>query len=172
MRFVLFLFLIGPLFCLDEAATVVRVIDGDTLVTSIGTVRLLYVDTPESHANAHGPALPAGLCATAFLTSLVPATTAVTISSPGDKQLRDRYGRLLAVVWLQLPDIAAPISLNASLIAAGWSPYWKKYGLAKGTLHDELQRAHDAAREQAFGAWTMSPSYMDEKSHETTAPRR
>lgn len=91
----------------EANATVVRIIDGDTLdVTTAGDrrerVRLIGIDTPEVAHEASGdrPANPAecfGDEATAFTGSLLPAGTAVRLER--DVVARDDYGRILAYVY-------------------------------------------------------------------------
>lgn len=80
--------------------TVVRVIDGDTLVAMIKgeetTVRLLNIDTPETKH----PDLPVqclGPEATEFLTERLPAGTPIELEY--DEERLDRYDRTLAGVY-------------------------------------------------------------------------
>ena len=102
MRFLLLL-LTFALPAVEVPASVHRVIDGDTIVTDQGTVRLRWIDTPESRGNRHGSAMPEGRQATAFLAGLMPAGTAVTLQHEGDALPTDRYGRLLALVLVATP---------------------------------------------------------------------
>lgn len=80
--------------------TVVRVVDGDTIVAMIKgeetTVRLLNIDTPETKH----PDLPVqclGPEATAFLTERLPAGTPIELEY--DEERLDRYDRTLAGVY-------------------------------------------------------------------------
>ena len=84
----------------DGRATVLRVIDGDTIVVRIaGTeehVRLLGIDTPETHkedtpVECYGPE------AADRLHALLPDGAVVRLVR--DVEARDRYGRLLAYVY-------------------------------------------------------------------------
>ena len=84
----------------DGRATVVRVIDGDTIVVRIGgreeNVRLLGIDTPETHkpdtpVECYGPE------AADRMAALLPDGTVVRLVR--DVDARDRYGRLLAYVY-------------------------------------------------------------------------
>lgn len=71
-----------------------RVIDGDTFVCRGGErVRLLLVDAPEMAVEPLGP------LARDFLVGLLPAGTEVSMEL--DVGERDRYGRLLAYVYLR-----------------------------------------------------------------------
>lgn len=73
------------------SARVVRWIDGDTVVTSQGTVRLIGMNTPE-----------VGKCgfaaATALARRVAPAGSHIVLGNPRSTQDRDRYGRLLRYV--------------------------------------------------------------------------
>ena len=95
-------------------ATIISVTDGDTVVVKIGTkkerVRLIGIDTPESHPNRRAYKQSAqsrqdvktivamGLRASDFTQSLLPPGTAVSLEY--DVEPRDRYGRALAYLWL------------------------------------------------------------------------
>ena len=79
---------------------VVEIIDGDTLVISVGgrraTTRLIGIDTPETKkpdtpVECYGPE------ATDFLRTLVPPATSILVRR--DIEGRDHYGRLLAYVF-------------------------------------------------------------------------
>jgi micrococcal nuclease len=81
-------------------ATVVRVVDGDTLVVDVDgagdeRVRLIGVDTPES-VKPDSPVECFGHEASAFTASLLPEGTRVRLER--DVEARDDYGRLLAYV--------------------------------------------------------------------------
>ena len=84
-------------------ATVLRVIDGDTIEVSMNgreeRVRLIGVDTPETVHPEIGVE-PFGPEASAFTKRHLPPGTQVRLEL--DVQQRDRYGRLLA--YLYLPD--------------------------------------------------------------------
>lgn len=89
----------APAMSEDGTATVVEVIDGDTIVVDLGpvgeTVRLLGVDTPETKhptepVECYGPE------ASDFTANLLPAGTRVRLER--DEEARDTFGRLLAYV--------------------------------------------------------------------------
>ena len=84
---------------LKQAARVVRVVDGDTVVVRLSNgarrdVRLLGIDTPE----VYGTTECGGPEASASLERIVPAGTRVTLYSDPSQDLSDRYGRLLRYV--------------------------------------------------------------------------
>lgn len=97
-----------------------RVIDGDTIVVSIDgrleTVRLIGVDTPETK---RGPAEPGGPEASEFTRKMVEGQR---VRLEYDKQLRGKYGRLLAYVYLEDGTF-----LNAEIIQQGYGRAYLKY---------------------------------------------
>jgi endonuclease YncB( thermonuclease family) len=97
-------------------ARVARVVDGDTFVATVGgrgeRVRVIGVDTPETVAPGR-PVEPYGRQASAFAERFL---AGATVLLAGDVEPRDRYGRLLAYVWL--PD---GTFWNALLAAEGYA---------------------------------------------------
>src|SRR5215210_1403714 len=83
-----------------DSGTVVRVIDGDTLVVSINngdhTIRLLNVDTPETK-DPNQPVECLGPQATQYLEEALPKGTQVRLEF--DIERHDKYGRTLAGVF-------------------------------------------------------------------------
>jgi hypothetical protein len=69
-------------------AEVVRWKDGDTLVTTRGTIRLIGVDTPESGHCGYGRA-------TRHANRIAPAGSRIRLFNPASVKDRDRYGRKL-----------------------------------------------------------------------------
>jgi len=109
-------------------ATVVRVVDGDTLVCLVDgkneKVRLIGIDCPESKDNrkhkedakrdcchTSDQLIDLGKEATAFTTSVAAAGKAVQLEI--DVQERDKYHRVLAYIW------ADGRLLNAELLREG-----------------------------------------------------
>lgn len=85
---------------LTPNATLVRVVDGDTIDADVaGTrerVRLIGIDTPETK-KPDTPVQCFGPEASSFTTSLLPEGTALRLER--DVEARDAYGRLLAYVY-------------------------------------------------------------------------
>ncbi len=112
-----------------EAATVERVVDGDTLLCDVGgteqRVRLIGIDTPESVHPDESRNTEEGKEASAHVKELLPAGTAVWLQTDAEDQ--DKYGRSLRYVWLEAPDDAGSEEeaeakmLNARLVADGWA---------------------------------------------------
>lgn len=107
------------------AAAVERVVDGDTAWFTLadGTrekVRFIGVDTPESTTQHE----PFGKEASAYTDSILTVGRGVDLEIDVDE--RDRYGRLLAYVWLSPPatgnvDEARTKMLNAMLVEQGYA---------------------------------------------------
>ena len=83
------------------AVKVQRVVDGDTFVATVRNrrerVRVIGVDTPES-VDPNRPDEPYGKEASDFAKHYLDGET---VRLAGDAEPRDRYGRLLAYVWLR-----------------------------------------------------------------------
>jgi len=107
----------------DPLATVVKVVDGDTIDVKLGRdelrVRLLNVDTPET-VDPDEPVQCLGPEATAFLKELLPAGTKVRLEYDDDRT--DRYDRVLAGVYLDEELVNASIAragLGAAVVVGG-----------------------------------------------------
>ena len=98
------------------AAKVQRVSDGDTFVATVKgrreRVRVIGVDTPESVA-PNRPDEPYGEEASDFAKHYLDGET---VRLAGDAEPRDRYGRMLAYVWLEDGTF-----WNALLVAEGYA---------------------------------------------------
>jgi micrococcal nuclease len=83
------------------AAKVQRVVDGDTFIATVRgrreRVRVIGVDTPES-VDPNRPDEPYGEEASNFAKHYL---NGATVRLAGDVEPRDRYGRMLAYVWLE-----------------------------------------------------------------------
>jgi endonuclease YncB( thermonuclease family) len=90
-------------------ARVVRWVDGDTVATTEGTVRLIGVNTPE-----------VGRCgadkATALARRLAPAGSRIRLGNPVSMDNRDKYGRLLRYVNRPNADVGLRL-IKAGAIA-------------------------------------------------------
>ena len=91
---------------------VTRVIDGDTFESSIGTIRLFGVDTPERGQRC-------SLEATERLGELLGSTARVQ----NGPRLVDRYGRLLRYVYTETGE-----SVEEILIKEGLGEAWTRDG--------------------------------------------
>ena len=129
---------------------VVRTVDGDTihvrLAGGVEKVRYIGIDTPEVHHPTRGEE-PGGRAASAVNRRLV-GDRAVRLEP--DVQTRDRYGRLLAYVWVQGPD-GVEVMVNAELVRLGYAAVLT---VPPNVRHAELFRKLAAeARAQHRGLW-------------------
>lgn len=131
-----------------DRATVVRVIDGDTVVLAIGggqeRVRLLGVNTPESVS----PTVPVqcyGHEASQALAHLLPAGTTVRVER--DTEARDRYHRLLLYLYRTDDELF----VNRWLVDQGYAttlPY-----APNTTFAADLEAARARAQATGAGLW-------------------
>ena len=121
-------------------ATVIRVIDGDTIEVRIGQgfpvrVRVIGYDSPERDA-------PFGDTATKFLKALIEGREVLLES---DVQALDRYGRRLYHVWLQ------PTLLSELMLLTGLG---RQMTIPPNVRHlDFLTKAQKQGREIGLGIW-------------------
>ncbi len=130
------------------AATIVRVVDGDTVVADLGagdeTVRLIGIDTPESVA-PHRPVECYGHEASARLAALLPPGTPVRLTR--DVEPRDRYDRLLA--YVERADDG--LFVNLAQVDAG---YAEAFPFPPNVAHrPQFDDAERQAREARLGLW-------------------
>ncbi len=100
--------------------TVSRLVDGDTIHVALAgrveKVRYIGVNTPEIHHPRKG-AEPGGREALEVNRRLVEGRV---VRLEPDVQQRDRYGRLLAYVWVSGPD-GREVMVNAELVRLGYA---------------------------------------------------
>lgn len=129
-------------------ATVVDIVDGDTLVADVGgrheRVRLLGIDTPESVA-PNRPVQCFGEEASQQLKALLPPGSDITLIR--DHEVRDRYDRLLAYVVRTSDDLF----VNLDLIAQGFAAVL----IYEPNVHYEavFRDAERAASQAGAGLW-------------------
>jgi micrococcal nuclease len=135
-------------------ATVVRIVDGDTIVVAIAgkeyKLRYIGMDTPET-VDPSSPVQWMGPQATAANEELVSGKTVVLEK---DVSETDQYGRLLRYVWLT--DGGAWTLVNLELVKLGVAsiatyPPDVKYV-------DLYQAAEDQARTEGVGLWGPEPT--------------
>jgi micrococcal nuclease len=135
------------------AATVVSVVDGDTLEVELGDstepVRLIGIDTPESVARDR-PNECYGQEASEQLAALIPAGSQVRLER--DLEARDRYGRLLAYVYRASDDMF----VNHDLVARGFAeamPY-----PPNTARESDFDAAQTVAQQGGAGLWSACGS--------------
>jgi len=133
-------------------ATVVSVVDGDTLVVRLAgadeRVRLIGIDTPETK-KPDTPVQCYGPEASARTAALLPPGTVVRLVR--DIEARDRYDRLLAYVY----RASDGLFVNLDLVVGG---YARPLRFEPNTAHaGEIAAAADAARRTPTGLWAACP---------------
>ena len=142
-----------PRFPVLGPVQVLHIVDGATLVldSNLGprTVRLLGIDTPEMSAG-----LP-GSVAKERLATLTPEGSQVWVEL--DIEIEDRYGRLLAYLYVPDPFGSWRIGgmratqVNLAMVEAGWADTMT---IAPNTAFADLYAtARDHARSAGLGQW-------------------
>ena len=138
-------------------AKVIRVIDGDTMEVLVGdeteTVRLLLVDTPETkHPNEAEQ--PYGQEASSFARKTLEGKH---VKLELGKEERDKYGRLLAYVWI------GEQMFNELLLEKGLARV--AYIYPPNTKYvDKLRETEKKAQEAHIGIWSLN-SQTDENEN-------
>ncbi len=131
----------------ERYATVRRVIDGDTFVIDNGRkkgerVRLIGIDAPETRRTARKEVGYYGPEAKEYLQAMLTGKNVKLVFDVGKK---DRYGRLLAYVYLREKFV------NAELVAQG---YAVTYTLAPNVQYaDFFVKLERQARQAKRGLW-------------------
>ena len=130
----------------NPEARVVRAVDGDTIVVAFAdghtdTVRVLGVDTPETH----DPRKPVGCFGPEAAAYTARRLTGKVVGLESDVETRDKYGRRLAYVYVdghRFDDELLRLGYGRLLVIAPNSAH------ARTMLADEL-----AARREHRGLW-------------------
>ena len=117
---------------------VTKVIDGDTIEIETGErVRLLGIDTPELNARWGGEARK----------QTYQLVYGKEIRLELDREKRDKYGRVLAYVWL------GDLLVNEKLVKDGYARLYVFDKEAKLKYLDRLIVAQESAKEHLDGFW-------------------
>ncbi len=135
---------------LDANATVVHIVDGDTIDVMVGSrrerVRLIGIDTPETK-KPNTPVQCFGPEATKFTTSLLPIDASLHLER--DVVARDDYGRLLAYVYLA----GDGTFVNLKIVRQG---YARPLTIPPNVAHaEEFVEAARAAEAGNIGLWAQ-----------------
>jgi endonuclease YncB( thermonuclease family) len=143
----------------STSAQVIRWIDGDTVETSGGRVRLIGIDTPElDHCSMSADA-------TRNAEAIAPEGSTVSLTRPEAYRDEDAYGRKLRYVDVQGADAqSAPIDVGFSQILSAlavarydsrdgfpWHPREAQYRAANRTLSDDLLACLKPRSGSAYG---------------------
>lgn len=114
---------------------VVRWVDGDTVVTNRGTIRLIGVDTPER-----------GICgyeaATQLASRVAPAGSVIRLVNPNSVKNRDHYGRMLRYVNRGKRDLSLVQIRNGA-----WARYDSRDGYQKHPRQAKYRRIDGRQRD-------------------------
>lgn len=126
-------------------AYVSRVVDGDTIYAMIGNrmeaIRYIGINTPETHHPRLG-AQPGGQAATEVNRQLVDGQW---VQLTFDVQQRDKYGRLLAYVWINGQMVNAHMVHSGYAQASAYPPNVR--------YQDYFSQLERGAREGQRGLW-------------------
>lgn len=143
------------------SATVSRVVDGDTIRVFLPgsnedeSLRILALDTEESHAGGGKPVTPWGRKAKQAAESFFSQGDQVQLEFPGTespqecvRKYRGNFGRLLVFVHKEGVDY------QEMMIREGYSPYFTKYGNARFVSnHERYVGAEREAQMKGVGVW-------------------
>jgi micrococcal nuclease len=145
----------------QEADKVLQVVDGDTLKIAhqnrIEKIRLIGIDTPESRVNPKAKKdaarnqedvkkiISLGQEATRYVKSLVKPGDTIRIEF--DRQIRDKYGRLLGYVYLPNGKM-----LNEEIVKAGYANLMTYPPNVK--YEERFLKAYQEARGNNRGLWS------------------
>ena len=140
-------------------ATVDRIVDGDTLKVTMKdreeTIRLLLVDTPETK-HPSKPVQPFGPEASQFAKEQLEGEE---VGIEIDVSERDKYGRLLAYVWI------GDQMFNEMLLEEGLARVAYIYQ-PNVKYVDQFQKIQRKAQEEGKGIWSMEDYVQEEGFNE------
>lgn len=132
-----------------ELATVIRVVDGDTIVARINdkqqTIRIANIDAPES-VDPRRPVGCMGEEASEYLKTLA-TNQNIQLSIDISQASQDRYQRLIRFVFLE-----DGTDLGKKLIAEGYA-YSSPYGSSPHKYLEEYMKTEQTARAAERGLW-------------------
>jgi micrococcal nuclease len=133
-------------------------VDGDTVrvridspfagLKALETIRMIGVDTPET-VHPSRPVEHFGREASDYTKSRL---LGKTVYLAFDWDFRDRYGRLLAYIYLDAPE--GPRCFNAALIQEGYAHAYTRFAFQ---FMDEFRALEEDARREKRGLWGSAP---------------
>ena len=131
-----------------EQVSLVRVVDGDTIVVQhadghTSKVRLIGIDAPESVSSNESENCAEGEAASAYVSSILSEGMKLWLQK--DTSDTDKYERLLRYVWIEYPTSLTDYSevkakmLNAIIVSAGHAvPYCYEPDVAYAEIFEKL----------------------------------
>ena len=139
-------------------------VDGDTIAVnmngSVETIRMIGVDTPETH-KPNTPVQCYGEIAAAYTKQLIGSSKVRLQADPLDTN-RDRYGRLLRYVYLT--DGAL---VDEKLISDGYAFAYTLFPFQK---KDEFKAQEEAAKQAGKGLWSACQIIVEADGRQQTNP--
>ena len=146
-------------------ATVIRVVDGDTLHARVDgrdeKVRIIGMDSPETE-KPDTPVECFAKQATAEAKKLLRPGDRITLQPDPTQDTRDRFGRLLAHVLLADGSLFAE-----TMIRHGWAVHYVYDGVPS-IYAERLEAAQDAAKAEQAGLWSPTTCNGDPHLASTT----
>ena len=137
-----------------------RVVDGDTLIVSKGsinlTIRLVGIDAPETSKKKHEPGQPYSQQSTKYLAKIA-LNRAADVKSYG----ADPYGRVLGEVFVDGNNV------NLEMVKAGLAEVYRGTP-APGQDVGPYWSAEEAAREAGKGMWSSGEKYVSPREWRRT----
>jgi endonuclease YncB( thermonuclease family) len=137
-------------------------VDGDTIAVnmngSVETIRMIGVDTPETH-KPNTPVQCYGPEAADYTTQLIGSSQVRLQADPKDTN-RDRYGRLLRYVYL--PDGRM---VETELIKNGYGFAYTEFPFTK---KEEFKAVEQQAKDAKTGLWTNCQVIIEPSGREQT----
>lgn len=133
----------------QQSTKLIRVVDGDTLVVSINgeqeKIRIIGLDTPESVKSNH-PIECFAKEATEHITELLSSNSTLSIVSDPSQDTRDKYGRMLAHIFVGEVNIAQQMIVDGYAYEYTYrTPY---------IYQSEYRNAQLEAKEYERGLWS------------------
>lgn len=142
----------APTSTVQTNATVIRVVDGDTIIVRLdgeageSNIRFLGINTPET-VDPRRPVQCFGKEASKKMKELLPEGSRVRLEEDPQADERDKYGRLLRMVFL--PD---GTNLNLLMVRDGYAHAYLSFPL-NPAMKREIRRLESEARTEQRGLW-------------------
>lgn len=137
---------------LGRVATVVRVVDGDTVRVESGgemSVRILGIDSPETK-HPDKPVQCGGPESSAWAGSVLPPGSTVRLVFEPGREQTDRHGRLLAYVLYPNADTWVDFSTMSASLGHSRNYVYDNRPVSK---QDMIAQAEASARAAGIGLW-------------------
>lgn len=150
--------------------TVVRVVDGDTVIvrpvegseltpsedsSDEAIVRMLSIDAPELHPDGSSTPACGALEAAERLALLLTPGTPVQVVYDAHSDHTDRYGRSLAYIEILIAERDAFGDVNAFMVSSGHVAAWYPTGEPMPERFEAYQLLEEEAQAEGSGGWSV-----------------